>query len=251
MLSVVEQIAQQSVDELHITGTVDEGENAGFQIRELEVFLKQTKVGGKGFRQSGEFVGAGRFQISQFTAQGTRHAVFQQLGGKRMAEKRAAVCADGLRMTGLHRQERHQSVDKVVLRPDFFDQISDALFGSNDSIFIEFHLHVCNRFDVFDGAGFEELLIVENQCSQMQVTTKFESPEELRQGVVGVHVVAGYFCPQVAIAQQSQHPKVDNGVPDVGIVQVQRRGAIRHTALSHYLFREIRQVQNRSRCVND
>lgn len=65
MLSVVEQIAQQSVDELHITRTVDEGENAGFQIRELEVFLKQTKVGGKGFRQSGEFVGAGQFQISR------------------------------------------------------------------------------------------------------------------------------------------------------------------------------------------
>ena len=44
---------------------------------------------------------------------------------------------------------------------------------------------------------------------------------------------------------------VDNGMPNVGIVQVQRGGAIRHTALSHYLFREIRQVQNRSRCVND
>lgn len=68
LLSVVEHIAQQTVDELHITRTVDEGENAGFQIRELEVLLKQTKVGGKSFRQSGEFVGAGRFQISQFTA---------------------------------------------------------------------------------------------------------------------------------------------------------------------------------------
>lgn len=86
----------------------------------------------------------------------------------------------------------------------------------------------------------------------MQMHAQFLAPVEPQQRIVVVEVISGDVCPQTAVAQQAQHPEIDNGAAEIWCAECQARSDLRPSAFSHFFSRiEFRRVQVKWSCVND
>lgn len=68
----------------------------------------------------------------------------------------------------------------------------------------------------------------------MQMHAQFLAPVEPQQRIVVVEVISRDIRPQTAMAQQAQHPEIDNGAAEIRCVECQARSDLRPSAFSHF-----------------